>query len=195
MGVAPSSATSMLKKLAALGLAEHAPYRGVELTEAGGEDRARGDPPPPPARAVPRRDAGPRDRRGARRGRPARARPLRGARGADRPGARVSRRTTRTATRFRTRRLNVERPELRSLEALEPGEEATVRRIPDGDAGLLRYLAELDLLAGRGDRAKRGALRRAGHGRRGGDASTPSPASSRARSASPDPCYSTGEPA
>src|SRR6266540_551466 len=35
MGVAPSSATSMLKKLAALGLAEHAPYRGVELSEAG----------------------------------------------------------------------------------------------------------------------------------------------------------------
>jgi DtxR family transcriptional regulator, Mn-dependent transcriptional regulator len=35
MAVAPSSATSMLKKLAALGLAEHAPYRGVELSEAG----------------------------------------------------------------------------------------------------------------------------------------------------------------
>ena len=35
LGVAPSSATSMLKKLAALGLAEHAPYRGAELTEPG----------------------------------------------------------------------------------------------------------------------------------------------------------------
>ena len=35
MGVAPSSATSMLKKLAALGLVEHSPYRGVELSEAG----------------------------------------------------------------------------------------------------------------------------------------------------------------
>jgi len=35
MGVAPSSATSMLKKLAVLGLAEHAPYRGVELSAAG----------------------------------------------------------------------------------------------------------------------------------------------------------------
>ena len=35
MGVAPSSATSMLKKLAVLGLAEHAPYRGVELSEQG----------------------------------------------------------------------------------------------------------------------------------------------------------------
>ena len=35
MGVAPSSATSMLKKLAALGLAEHSPYHGVELSDSG----------------------------------------------------------------------------------------------------------------------------------------------------------------
>jgi DtxR family Mn-dependent transcriptional regulator len=35
MDVAPSSVTSMLKKLAALGLAIHRPYRGVELTAAG----------------------------------------------------------------------------------------------------------------------------------------------------------------
>src|SRR5919106_5949083 len=35
MGVAPSSATSMLKKLAVLGLAEHAPYRGVTLSASG----------------------------------------------------------------------------------------------------------------------------------------------------------------
>ncbi len=35
MGVSPSSVTSMLKKLAALGLVEHSPYRGVELTEPG----------------------------------------------------------------------------------------------------------------------------------------------------------------
>jgi len=34
-GVAPASATAMVKKLAALGLVEHAPYRGVSLTEAG----------------------------------------------------------------------------------------------------------------------------------------------------------------
>src|SRR5215218_2112643 len=39
--------------------------------------------------------------------------------------------------------LNVDRTALRSLETLAPGEVATVRRIPDGDAGLLRYLAEL----------------------------------------------------
>jgi DtxR family transcriptional regulator, Mn-dependent transcriptional regulator len=35
MGVTPSSATSMVKKLAVLGLAEHAPYRGIELSDAG----------------------------------------------------------------------------------------------------------------------------------------------------------------
>ncbi|TML67042.1 MAG: metal-dependent transcriptional regulator [Actinobacteria bacterium] len=34
-GVAPASATAMVKKLAALGLVEHAPYRGVSLTGAG----------------------------------------------------------------------------------------------------------------------------------------------------------------
>lgn len=34
-GVAPASASAMVKKLAALGLAEHAPYRGVKLTDDG----------------------------------------------------------------------------------------------------------------------------------------------------------------
>jgi DtxR family Mn-dependent transcriptional regulator len=33
--VSPASASAMVKKLAALGLAEHAPYRGVTLTAAG----------------------------------------------------------------------------------------------------------------------------------------------------------------
>jgi DtxR family transcriptional regulator, Mn-dependent transcriptional regulator len=45
--------------------------------------------------------------------------------------------------------LNVDRTALRSLDALLPGEEATVRRVPDGDAGLLRYLARLTLVPGR----------------------------------------------
>ena len=34
-GVSPASASAMVKKLAALGLVEHAPYRGVALTEHG----------------------------------------------------------------------------------------------------------------------------------------------------------------
>jgi DtxR family Mn-dependent transcriptional regulator len=35
MGVSPASASAMVKKLAALGLAEHARYRGVALTPEG----------------------------------------------------------------------------------------------------------------------------------------------------------------
>ena len=35
LGVAPASVTGMLKKLAALGLVEHRPYRGARLTPAG----------------------------------------------------------------------------------------------------------------------------------------------------------------
>jgi DtxR family transcriptional regulator, Mn-dependent transcriptional regulator len=35
MGVTPPSASAMVKKLAALGLVEHAPYRGVRLTPTG----------------------------------------------------------------------------------------------------------------------------------------------------------------
>jgi DtxR family Mn-dependent transcriptional regulator len=35
LGVAPATATSMLKKLAALGLADYIPYRGARLTAAG----------------------------------------------------------------------------------------------------------------------------------------------------------------
>ena len=34
-GVSPASASAMVKKLAALGLAEHEPYRGARLTGAG----------------------------------------------------------------------------------------------------------------------------------------------------------------
>ena len=35
MGVRPPSVTAMVKRLSTLGLAEHTPYRGVELTPAG----------------------------------------------------------------------------------------------------------------------------------------------------------------
>jgi DtxR family Mn-dependent transcriptional regulator len=35
MGVSAASASAMVKKLAALGLVEHAPYKGVSLTPAG----------------------------------------------------------------------------------------------------------------------------------------------------------------
>jgi DtxR family Mn-dependent transcriptional regulator len=44
--------------------------------------------------------------------------------------------------------LRLQPPELRTLADLEPGERATIRRIPDGSADLLRYLSELGLLPG-----------------------------------------------
>jgi DtxR family transcriptional regulator, Mn-dependent transcriptional regulator len=45
--------------------------------------------------------------------------------------------------------LRIDTQKLGSLEALEEGEEAIVRRVPDGDPGLLRYLDELGLVPGR----------------------------------------------
>jgi DtxR family Mn-dependent transcriptional regulator len=148
MGVAPSSATSMLKKLAALGLAEHAPYRGVELSDAGtkialevirhhrlleqylaetlglGIDAVHAEADRLEHVISEELEARIDEQLGF---------PTHDPHGDPIPDA----------------GLNVDRTTLRSLEALEPGEEATVQRIPDGDAGLVRYLAELMLLPGR----------------------------------------------
>jgi DtxR family Mn-dependent transcriptional regulator len=148
MGVAPSSATSMLKKLAALGLAEHAPYRGVALSEAGakialevirhhrlleqylaqtlglGIDAVHDEADRLEHVISEELEARIDEQLGY---------PTHDPHGDPIPDA----------------GLNVDRTSLRSLEALSPGEEATVRRIPDGDPGLLRYLAELTLVPGR----------------------------------------------
>jgi DtxR family transcriptional regulator, Mn-dependent transcriptional regulator len=45
--------------------------------------------------------------------------------------------------------LTIERPAGTPLSALEPGDKATVERVPDGDGDLLRYLAGLKLTPGR----------------------------------------------
>ena len=45
-------------------------------------------------------------------------------------------------------KLRMARARLRTLESLEPGDEATIRRVPDGDDELLRYLAKLALVPG-----------------------------------------------
>jgi DtxR family Mn-dependent transcriptional regulator len=148
IGVAPSSVTSMLKKLAALGLAEHAPYRGIELSEAGskialevirhhrlleqylaetlglGIDAVHAEADRLEHVISEELEARIDEQLGY---------PTHDPHGDPIPDA----------------GLNVDRTSLRSLEALTPGEQATVRRIPDGDAGLLRYLAELMLLPGR----------------------------------------------
>jgi DtxR family transcriptional regulator, Mn-dependent transcriptional regulator len=148
MGVAPSSATSMLKKLAVLGLAEHAPYRGVELSDAGtrialevirhhrlleqylaetlgvGIDAVHEEADRLEHVLSEELEARIDEQLGY---------PTHDPHGDPIPDS----------------ALNVDRTALRSLDALRPGEEATVRRIPDGDAGLLRYLAQLTLVPGR----------------------------------------------
>ena len=134
MGVAPSSVTSMLKKLAALGLAEHSPYHGVVLSEDGTKialevirhhrllEQYLAETLGVPIDAV-HAEADRLEHLGY---------PTHDPHGDPIPDA---------GLRVETRRL-------RSLDALEPGEEATVRRVPDTDSELLRYLAGLRLVPG-----------------------------------------------
>ncbi len=148
MGVAPSSATSMLKKLAVLGLAEHSPYRGVQLSDPGtsialevirhhrllevylaetlglGIDAVHAEADRLEHVISEELEARIDEQLGY---------PTHDPHGDPIPNA----------------GLQIEARELRSLDALEPGEEATVERVPDGDAALLRYLARLRLLPGR----------------------------------------------
>ena len=155
MGVAPSSATAMLKKLAALGLAEHAPYRGVTLTEAGNRialevirhhrlleqylaetlgvaiDAVHAEADRLEHALSEELEARIDEQLGF---------PTHDPHGHPIPDA----------------GLKVERSQLRSLDALAPGEEATVKRVPDGDASLLRYLADLALVPGGRVRVERG---------------------------------------
>ena len=148
MGVAPSSVTSMLKKLTVLGLAQHAPYRGVSLTETGEGialeivrhhrliEMYLAETLGLPIDAL-HAEA---DRLEHVLSEELEARideqlgyPTHDPHGDPIPDA----------------GLKVQRSSLRPLADLEPGEKATVRRVPDGDADLLRYLAELTLVPGR----------------------------------------------
>ncbi|MEX0817868.1 MAG: metal-dependent transcriptional regulator [Gaiellales bacterium] len=148
LSVAPSSVTSMLKKLAVLGLAEHAPYRGVSLTETGERialeivrhhrliEMYLAETLGLPIDAL-HAEA---DRLEHVLSEELEARideqlgyPTHDPHGDPIPDA----------------GLKVARSSLRPLADLEPGERAMVRRVPDGDAELLRYLAELSLVPGR----------------------------------------------
>ncbi|HEX2111100.1 MAG TPA: metal-dependent transcriptional regulator [Gaiellaceae bacterium] len=148
MRVAPSSATSMVKKLAALDLVAHAPYRGVQLTDAGRQI----------ALEVIRHH---------RLLEQYLAKTL--GLGIDAVHAEADRLEHALSEELEQRidealgypthdphgdpipdaDLNVERSRLRSLAALAPGEHAVIRRVPDDDAALLRYLKELALIPGR----------------------------------------------
>ena len=147
MGVAPSSATAMLKKLAALGLVEHAPYRGVTLTDAGERvaleivrhhrlleqylaetlglslDAVHAEADRLEHALSEELEALIDRRLGY---------PTHDPHGDPIPNA----------------DLQLADRRLRSLAELEPGEHATVRRVPDDDADVLRYLAGLTLVPG-----------------------------------------------
>ena len=148
LAVAPSSATSMLKKLAVLGLVEHSPYRGVELSEAGtrialevirhhrlleqylaetlglGIDAVHAEADRLEHVLSEELEARIDEQLGF---------PTHDPHGDPIPDA----------------GLRMVGSALRSLDDLEPGEQGTVRRVPDGDAALLRYLARLRLVPGR----------------------------------------------
>ena len=63
--------------------------------------------------------------------------------------------------------LKIVQPTARRLTELEPGERATVQGVPDGDGEVLRYLAELGPRARAAGRARaRRAVRRPDHGAR-----------------------------
>ena len=147
MGVAPSSATSMLKKLSVLGLAEHSPYHGVELSQAGTKialevirhhrllevylaetlklsiDAVHEEADRLEHVLSEELEARIDEQLGY---------PTHDPHGDPIPDA---------GLRMTSR-------DLRALDALEPGEEAVVERVPDDDADLLRYLARLRLVPG-----------------------------------------------
>jgi DtxR family Mn-dependent transcriptional regulator len=147
VGVAPPSATSMLKKLGTLGLVEHERYRGARLTRAGEKAAIEIirhhrllEMYLAETLALPIEDVH------------AEAERLEHAL-SEELEARIDARLG-----FPTHDphghpipdadLNLDQSALRALPDLEPGERATIRRVPDGDAALLRYLSTLDLLPG-----------------------------------------------
>jgi DtxR family Mn-dependent transcriptional regulator len=148
MGVRPPSVTAMLKRLAALGLAEHAPYRGVELTPAGERvalevirhhrlleqylAQALGLSLDEVHSEADRLEHALSEELEARIDRSL-GYPTHDPHGDPIPDA----------------ELRIDRKRLRTLASLEPGDEATIRRVPDGDDELLRYLTKLALVPGK----------------------------------------------
>jgi DtxR family Mn-dependent transcriptional regulator len=147
MAVRPPSVTAMLKRLTALGLAEHAPYRGVELTASGKRvalevirhhrlleqylAQALGLSLDAVHSEAERLEHAISEELEARIDRSL-GYPTHDPHGDPIPDA----------------HLRIDRARLRTLASLEPGEEATIRRVPDDDDELLRYLSKLALVPG-----------------------------------------------
>lgn len=148
MGVRPPSVTAMVKRLSALGLAEHAPYRGVELTPAGERvalevirhhrllelylAQALGLSLDEVHSEADRLEHALSEELEARIDRSL-GFPTHDPHGDPIPDA----------------HLRLDRKRLRTLASLEPGDEATIERVPDGDDELLRYLTKLALVPGK----------------------------------------------
>jgi DtxR family Mn-dependent transcriptional regulator len=148
LGVRPPSVTAMVKRLSALGLAKHAPYRGVELTPAGERvaleiirhhrllelylTQALGLSLDEVHSEADRLEHALSEELEARIDRSL-GYPTHDPHGDPIPDA----------------KLRLDRKRLRTLASLEPGDEATIERVPDGDDELLRYLAKLALVPGK----------------------------------------------
>ena len=147
LGVSPPSVTSMLKKLAVLGLAEHERYHGARLTPKG--ERV--------ALEVIRHHRLLEQYLVKTLGLPIDAVHVEADRLEHALSEELEAHIDRTLG-FPTRDphgdpipgpdLTLERSDLTPLSALEPGAKATVERVPDGDGELLRYLSELKLVPG-----------------------------------------------
>jgi DtxR family transcriptional regulator, Mn-dependent transcriptional regulator len=147
LGVSPPSVTSMLKKLAVLGLAEHERYHGARLTPKG--ERV--------ALEVIRHHRLIEQYLVKTLGLPIDAVHVEADRLEHALSEELEAHIDRTLG-FPTRDphgdpipgpdLKLERADLTPLSALEPGARATVDRVPDSDAELLRYLSELKLVPG-----------------------------------------------
>ena len=148
IGVRPPSVTAMLKRLSALGLAEHQPYRGVELTPAGERvalevirhhrlleqylSQALGMSLDEVHSEADRLEHALSEELEARID-SSLGYPTHDPHGDPIPDA----------------HLRIERERLRTLASLEPGDEATIARVPDANEDLLRYLSKLALVPGK----------------------------------------------
>ena len=147
-GVRPPSATAMVKRLAALGLVEHERYRGAELTPAGERvalevirhhrllelylSQALGLSLDEVHSEADRLEHALSEELEARIDRSL-GFPTHDPHGDPIPDA----------------KLRIDRARLRTLASLEPGDEATISRVPGNDEELLRYLAKLQLVPGK----------------------------------------------
>ena len=148
IGVRPPSVSAMLKRLSALGLAEHQPYRGVELTPAGERvalevirhhrlleqylSQALGMSLDEVHSEADRLEHALSEELEARID-SSLGYPTHDPHGDPIPDA----------------HLRIERERLRTLASLEPGDEATIARVPDANEDLLRYLSKLTLVPGK----------------------------------------------